>query len=160
MSKFDISKCHKDSNGHLLCQTRDGLKARILCTDRRGDYPIVALIGGMGGNYERVDTFTDCGHVSYTLNDCPNDLINIPEEPKYRAFKRHEFPKGGFVRPKGSETDWAMVIGCVNGQLKLGLFRDSDAPDWIRSECLPETHDYSTDGKTWTPAGILDSTQQ
>lgn len=41
---FDLSKCQKDSAGHLTCTTRDGRKVRILATDCGGSKPIAAQI--------------------------------------------------------------------------------------------------------------------
>ena len=60
-------------------QTRDEGKARIICIDRKGDQPIIAL-------YELRDGSEECGKFSingkfYGINDRESsyDLINIPE---------------------------------------------------------------------------------
>jgi hypothetical protein len=59
-------------------QTRDGRKARIICTNRteRLGYPIVALIFEQN-DIERIETFSVKGE---TLQGCPhsNDLVNVP----------------------------------------------------------------------------------
>lgn len=58
-------------------QTRDGRKARIICTDKKGsDYPIVALYERAGIELARV--YTVYGNL---LDGCINDIdiINIKE---------------------------------------------------------------------------------
>lgn len=57
-------------------QTRDGRKARIICTDAKGKYPLVALVdteeNEMALNYlQNGKFFSDREH--------NNDLVNIPE---------------------------------------------------------------------------------
>ena len=69
MTKFDPTK---------PVQTRDGRKARILCTDRVCKYPIVALVTRSGSNIEDVLGFTNEGF--WNVKECPDDLINIPEK--------------------------------------------------------------------------------
>lgn len=60
-------------------QTRDGRKARIICTDAVGDRPVVALV--MEGGDEFMRRCFESG--SFTGGGlCSADLINIPEEPK------------------------------------------------------------------------------
>lgn len=59
-------------------QTRDGRKVRIICTDKRGLYPIVALISD--GDGESCGTHTGDGKFSINREgDDPRDLINVPE---------------------------------------------------------------------------------
>ena len=60
------------------CRTRNGRAARIICTDGKGDQPIIALI-----DYEDTDIvtrFTTDGHWQIQNGECGNDLINIPEK--------------------------------------------------------------------------------
>ena len=56
-------------------QTRDGRKARIIATDRKEDYSIVALID----EDETIISYTKEGH---QIVNCENktDLINVPEK--------------------------------------------------------------------------------
>lgn len=54
-------------------QTRDGHAARIICTDRKGDRPIVALV-----DHDDCE-FVICKNVDGTSLHCDSDLINIPE---------------------------------------------------------------------------------
>jgi hypothetical protein len=56
------------------CRTRDGRKARVLCTDKQGDYPIVALVTGCGSE-DMYGFRADGRHGS--VND-PLNLVNDP----------------------------------------------------------------------------------
>lgn len=59
-------------------QTRDGFKARIICKNLKGNYPIAAAVTDMKG-VETVDSYTKNGN-QYIDNDYSKyDLINIPE---------------------------------------------------------------------------------
>lgn len=63
-------------------RTRDGRKARILCTDsNNNDYPIVALVTESNGE-EESDEYTAQGHYYSTaglnIAASPADLINVP----------------------------------------------------------------------------------
>lgn len=58
-------------------QTRDGRKARIICSDRAGpsgNYPIVALFG----DSESLETYTADGR-SHSEQTNARDLVNVPE---------------------------------------------------------------------------------
>lgn len=74
MTNFSIDWPH----GHT---TRDGRPARIICTDRKGDFPIVALIDN-GVGHESILAFRDNGKVSSSNHR--SDLIN--KKPVLRAW--------------------------------------------------------------------------
>lgn len=59
-------------------QTRDGRKARILCTDRRSAHPIVALIESRGGGVREIP-FTYKPNGSWRGTQDRSDLVNVPE---------------------------------------------------------------------------------
>lgn len=73
-------------------QTRDGRKARIICTDAKNKlYPVVALILWPDGE-EEIETYTlegrSCvGHE----RDRINDLINVPET---KSWWMNAYPEG------------------------------------------------------------------
>ena len=73
-------------------QTRDGRKARILCTDAEhrcieGDiFPIIALITNVSGQ-EIPETFRENGFIQRSDIARPDDLINIPEKRWAVLFK-------------------------------------------------------------------------
>ena len=65
--------------------TRDGRNVRVLCTDAKGNYPIVALIATLDGSIEFVYKFKKDGH--FLDNDDNNsnlDLFFVPE--KYKGW--------------------------------------------------------------------------
>lgn len=65
-------------------QTRDGRKARIVCTDAKSEYPIVALV--LENGVEEHSRHTICGHWWSSKMDCNNDLVNIPIKHKRTIF--------------------------------------------------------------------------
>jgi len=84
MNKLDINK---------PVQTRDGRPARIIATDVKSSYPIVALVKVCINNNEECEN-----NVSYTkdgkcfaskIEDDPRDLINVPETA-YRPWTQAE----------------------------------------------------------------------
>lgn len=61
-------------------RTRDGRPARIVCTDARGPYPIIALITWADGT-EKAMSFTAAGDFTESGRDTL-DLLNISPEPR------------------------------------------------------------------------------
>ena len=59
-------------------QTRDGREARILCTDRKGSSPILALVTCVDGN-ENVAVYFMNGFGLYS-RESSLDLVNVPVE--------------------------------------------------------------------------------
>ncbi|NIA67799.1 hypothetical protein HBA54_04275 [Pelagibius litoralis] len=104
-------------------QTRDGRKARIICTDRRTTvYSILALITENDG-YEYIESYTKAGH-RYGDEDCDScsvDLINIPEEPKTAKVWVAVFEADGEIyctssyltRKQALENGGRNAIACV-----------------------------------------------
>lgn len=81
MTKLDLTK---------PVQTRDGRPVRILCMDRKGEYPVVGLVIS---NYD--DDFIRCWPVSgiYDLDRLQHlDLINVP--PKLVKYYTHVYLVG------------------------------------------------------------------
>ena len=61
--------------------TRDGRNVRILCTDAKGDYPIVTLIETLDGSIEFVNKFKKDGHfLDNDDNNSNRDLFFAPEK--------------------------------------------------------------------------------
>ena len=58
--------------------TRDGRKARIICFDKEGEQPIVALI--KNNEEESIDTFFSNGHSISKTNEVAGDLMMLPEK--------------------------------------------------------------------------------
>ena len=79
MKQFNLEEYLKNPSRKVI--TRDGRNVRILCTDAKGDYPIVALIATLDGSIEFVCKFKKDGH--FLDNDDNNsnlDLFFVPEK--------------------------------------------------------------------------------
>ena len=78
MKPFDLKAAKA---GKPVC-TRDGRKARIICFDAKGDYPIVALIERLteNGNIEGVEQYTIDGHCTTAISECYGDLMMLSEK--------------------------------------------------------------------------------
>lgn len=72
MTKLDLTK---------PVQTREGDPVRIICTDRKGEYPIIGLITSDNGNgHEDVRAWPIDGQF-HSKNMQRLDLINVPPKP-------------------------------------------------------------------------------
>lgn len=69
MKEFDLEKAKA---GHPVC-TRDGQEARILCFDREGQFPIVALVKDAGN--ETIFSYNNMGRYSNDGRGYLCDLI-------------------------------------------------------------------------------------
>nr|UVX66021.1 MAG: hypothetical protein [Bacteriophage sp.] len=69
MKEFDLEKAKA---GHPVC-TRDGYEARILCFDREGQHPIVALVKDAGN--ETIFSYDNMGRYSNDGRECLCDLF-------------------------------------------------------------------------------------
>ena len=78
MEQFSLEKYLANPSRKVV--TRDGRKARILCTDRKGDYPIIALVENCDSINENVCSYDKNG-IFYTsgISD-NNDLFFAPEK--------------------------------------------------------------------------------
>jgi hypothetical protein len=84
---FDLSKCEKNAQGHLLCQTKLGWKVRIVATDRKDRYhPLIGLTQLASGE-ESLDSYTVGGQ---WRTEAPSDydLVNIPRTMEITRWLR------------------------------------------------------------------------
>jgi hypothetical protein len=140
MNKFDPTK---------PVQTRDGRKARILCTDLKTDQPIVAAVTNRCGE-EFAHRFSISGHFYPSQTVADIDLINIPEEPKWRAWNKFsELPDNAWFRLKnqGHTSVWRLSgFDPETNTLRMSFGR------WVNQA----DYEYSLDRcQTWLPCGIL-----
>jgi hypothetical protein len=61
-------------------QTQDGRSVRIICTDKKGMLPIVALVDI--GPRESVRQYDNAGRLHGVIYRTPQDLVNVPEKHK------------------------------------------------------------------------------
>ncbi len=70
-------------------QTRDGRKARIICTDRKGSdpqYSIIALVVPAFGDHEQAIAYMADGRFNTVLPEHSSDLINTPARIKREVW--------------------------------------------------------------------------
>jgi hypothetical protein len=151
---FDLSRCPKNDQGHLLCRTRDGRKARIVCTDKRSPFPIVAIYEGKCGQDEGFDSFCLNGKLHDDSEPSSGDLINFPEPPKYRAWKPEEVPLGCWIRSKKRDAQFNryVLLGVNGSDIAYGR-----AGYVSLTEALSDKEHSTDGGKTWNECGVLES---
>ena len=91
MKEFNLTEYLKNPSQKVV--TRDGREVRIICTDAKGDEPIIALIYNKNRDEENVYTYNREG-IFYKDNDSCLDLffapikregwVNIYSEQEYR----------------------------------------------------------------------------
>lgn len=100
-TKFDPTK---------PCQTRDGRKVRILCTDAKRWHDgesIVALVDSdTESGTQSVMTYMSDGRY-YSKFESPYDLINIPEKRKLTGWlNMYESGYGGVHKTRSEADKW------------------------------------------------------
>ena len=98
MKEFNLTEYLKDPSKKVV--TRDGRAVRIICTDAKGDEPIIALVYNKIRNEENVYTYNRDGYF-YGDNDSCLDLfftttkregwVNIYSEQEYRYLGENIF---------------------------------------------------------------------
>lgn len=100
--------------GKPVC-TRDGRKARIICWDKKGNYPIVALIQD-NENSEHIEYYTENGIFSNGGNEKNRDLMMLPQK------------KEGWVN---IYKDFEDTVCCVYSTEKEALEEKETEEDYI-----------------------------
>ena len=77
MKEFSLEEYLKNPDREVV--TRDGRKVRILCTDRKGDTPIIALVNDANDGQEYGYAFYSDGKYFRARND-ELDLFFAPEK--------------------------------------------------------------------------------
>ena len=91
MKEFDLTEYLKNPSQKVV--TRDGREVRIICTDAKGDEPIIALVYNNIREEENVYTYNRDGYF-YGDNDSCLDLFFAPikREGWVNIFKDEELP--------------------------------------------------------------------
>lgn len=76
MKQFNLDEYLKNPNRKVI--TRDGNSVRILCTDAKGNFPIIALVEMYNG-VETVLRLKENGHF-YNDTEDSRDLFFVPEK--------------------------------------------------------------------------------
>ena len=78
MKPFNLAEYLKNPSKKVV--TRSGKDVRILCTDAKGDYPIIALIDELTDNCIYHSVYTKEGHVKPYDIPTRYDLFFVPEK--------------------------------------------------------------------------------
>ena len=93
MKEFNLTEYLKNPSQKVV--TRDGREVRIICTDMKSDFPIVALVYDEEKQKESIECFFENGkYLFFDADDSPLDLffapvkregwVNIYSEQEYR----------------------------------------------------------------------------
>lgn len=78
MKQFNLKEYLENPSRKVV--TGDGRNARIICTNAKGDFPIIALIETLDGSIEFPQKFKENGHFLYDNEDYHLNLFFTPEK--------------------------------------------------------------------------------
>ena len=82
MKQFNLKEYLKNPSKKVI--TKDGRNVRIICTNAKNDYPIIALVKEQYNDKEEIYTFTENGLWKLSPNKGLNDLFFAPK--KYEGW--------------------------------------------------------------------------
>lgn len=114
MKEFNLTEYLKNPSQKVV--TRDGRAVRIICTDAKGDEPIIALVYNNIRDEENVYTYNREG-IFYKDNDSYLDLFFAPTKREgwiniYKSNSRRERIAGD-VFPSEKEAKERKVLGYI-----------------------------------------------
>ena len=74
MKEFNLEEYLKNPSQKVV--TRDGREVRIICTDMKSEYPLIALILNKNNNKENLFNYKENGKYFYAVSE--NDLFFAP----------------------------------------------------------------------------------
>lgn len=105
-------------------QTRDGRSARIICTDKKGEAPIVALVSAISGDSEITYSFFLDGSFYCDDGTYPLDLVNTPEEKTLWLNVYHDGVVNHLTKEVAERCAGQNRIACIKVTYKEGQFDD------------------------------------
>ena len=90
MKEFNLNEYLKDPSQKVI--TRDGRNVRIICTNMKSEYPLIALAINKDDNKESLLNYKENGKYFYAVSE--NDLFFAPikKEGWINLFKDEELP--------------------------------------------------------------------
>ena len=76
MKEFNLNEYLKDPSKKVI--TRDGRNVRIICTNMKSEYPLIALVSDKKDNTESPFVYTKNGR--YFFEETNNDLFFAPDK--------------------------------------------------------------------------------
>ena len=103
MKQFRLEEYLADPSKKVV--TRDGRPVRIICTDARGEYPIIALVEYYDGSNDNIYSYTKDG-VYYPIEPSEEDLFFAPEKHEgwMNICKSWDCYKGSIIWPTEEEA--------------------------------------------------------
>ena len=108
MKQFNLEEYLKNPSRKVV--TRDGRKVnRFLCTDARGQYPIVALVEALDDDKESAFSYTKDGHF-YPGEEHDYNLFFAPEKHEgwvnlYRGIRNITYVGGTYTSEKEAKEN-------------------------------------------------------
>lgn len=104
MKQFSLEEYIKNPNRKVI--TRDGKEARIVCTDKKGRYPIIGLCQVLDDDDEEIHSYTKSGKL-FMSRDSNDDLFFAPEKHEgwVNVYKGYAFYHLGGTVPYQSESE-------------------------------------------------------
>ena len=109
MKPFNLEEYLKNPSRKIV--TADGRKVRrILCTDARGNYPVVALVEGYNGTTDDAGAFTKDGKYLDGIESSIHDLFFAPEKHEgwvnlYRDIRDITYVGGTYISEKEAKEN-------------------------------------------------------
>ena len=116
MKEFNLEEYLKNPSQKVV--TRDGREVRIICTNAKGDEPIIALLYNKNRDEENVYTYNRDGR--FYKNDSCLDLFFAPikREGWINVYKSHRCSTrdriAGDVFPSEKEAKESKIYGYIN----------------------------------------------
>lgn len=92
MKQFNLEEYLKDPSREII--TRDGRPVRVICTNAKSGYPVVALIAEKGSGNEDIQTYTKDG-ASYIGDQSSYDLFFSAPEKHEGWINIYKFSREG-----------------------------------------------------------------
>ena len=108
MKEFNLTEYLKNPSQKVV--TRDGREVRIICTDMKSDFPIVALIYDEEKQKESIECFFENGkYLFFDADDSPLDLFFAPVKKEgwvnlYKGIVKDYLPSVGQKIYKSKEN--------------------------------------------------------
>ena len=109
MKPFSLEEYLKNPSRKVV--TRDGDNARIICTDARGDYPVIALVEKSHESRDMIYSYTKGGYFYVTENPSPFDLFFAPEKHEGWATIYGKFLTGEIFSTKEEAEEYVKRCG-------------------------------------------------
>lgn len=101
-------------------QQRSGYPARLLCTDAKGEFPVVALLSSCGrGGDDYAVHFTADGYCYNDGERSERDLVNVPPAPRNVRLWVYIDRYGNLSTMYNPPTNYTELLACKEFNLTI-----------------------------------------